>query len=465
MGFQVKKATVIGAGIMGAQIAALLTNNNIDVLLLDRIPDKLSERDMEKGWTKQSPQWRNKIAQMGIDGLLKLKHPAFISEESYHRVTPGNVDDDLPQIADSDWIIETIIEDLEIKRALYDKIEPLRRADAIVSTNTSGLPISLIAEEFSPALKQYFLGTHFFNPPTYSPLVELIPSKDTLTEVTHFLKTIFQDDMGKKPLVVKDTPNFIANRLGIATAINAVHMAFSDGMRVDEVDALAGRNMARMSYAIFGMADAVGLDTVAHVTKNLYANAKHDERRESFFIPEPMAYMLENNMLGAKSRQGFYYSEKQEDGSRKEYVLDLNTKQYIDRIEPDFACLKAASQVRSPGEKVRAIIYGDDRGAKFAWKMLAIDTIYAANRIGEIADTIVEIDGAMRTGYLWALGPFECWDAMGLRKSVERMQAEGMPVPPSVIKMLETGHESFYREFEGKKQYYDFRTGSYQNVE
>jgi 3-hydroxyacyl-CoA dehydrogenase len=308
------------------------------------------------------------------------------------------------------------------------------------------------------------LGTHFFNPPTYAQLVEIIPGQNTLPQVTQFMNGFIKNRLGKSPMVVKDTPNFIANRLGIVTSINTFNLCLQQGIRVEEADALCGKAMGRMSSAIFVMADAVGLDTVSKVIHNIYENAIDDERRESFIIPGYVEQMIQNNWLGDKTHMGFYKTEKDAEGEVRQMVLDINTVQYRERIEPNYPCLQAVAKVKNPAEKVWTLIYGNDPGALFAWEVLASDLIYAANRVTEIADTIVEIDNAMKWGYYWRLGPFECWDAIGLRQSVARMNNTGKSVPSVVEKMLEKGYESFYIEKDGINHYFDFVTGSYQPV-
>lgn len=461
MEYRINKAVVIGAGVMGVGIAAHLANCGIKVLLLDRLPAELSNREKRLGLSENAPAWRNKISQIGLNKLRQSKRPIFSSPESYARVKVGNTVDDLPDIGDYDWIIETIIEDLDLKKALFTQIERYRKKGTIVSTNTSGLPISKISSQFSEELKQHFLGTHFFNPPTYAKLMEIIPEKNTLPEIVQFMATFIKDRLGKSPLVVKDTPNFIANRLGIVTSINAFHLCLQKNMRVEEADALCGLAMGRMRSAIFGIADAVGLDTVYNVTRNIYENAPHDERRDIFIVPGYVKQMLQNNWLGDKTRMGFYKTERGPDGQDKQMVLDLNTVRYREKIEPDFPCLQAVARADKPAEKVKALIWGNDPGALFAWEVLASDLIYSANRVGEIADTILDIDRAMKWGYYWRLGPFECWDAIGLGPSIIRMQDEGQVVPDKVQKMIEHGYDSFYIEKDGIRHYYDFEAETY----
>lgn len=462
MEYGITRAVVIGAGVMGAGIAAHLANYGLQVLVLDRVPSGLSEEDIQNGLREDIPAWRNQIARTSIDNLLKSKRPVFTSEESWKRICVGNTEDDIDKIGDYDWIIETIIEDLEIKKVLYANIEMYRRKGSVVSTNTSGIPISHITAEFSDELTRHFLGTHFFNPPAYIPLIEIIPGKETLPDLVEFMVHFFLNDLGKQPLVVKDTPNFICNRLAIATVLNAFQLSKEKGITIEEADALCGKALGRHNGAIFGTADAVGLDTAAHVTRNIRENASNDERRDTFFIPQYVETMIERNWLGNKTQGGFYKMQETPGEEAKSMVLDLDTLEYRDRIQPDFPCLQAADQEDSPAKKLRAVIYGTDPGALFAWELLANDLTYTANRIGEIADTIMDIDNAMKWGYAWRLGPFECWDAIGLKKSVNRMKNEERTVAGRIEEMLQRGFENFYVYIEGTKHYFDFRTNSYQ---
>lgn len=465
MSLKIDNAVVIGSGVMGAGIAAHLANCGLAVLLLDILPPELSANDKEQGLTEASPEWRNKLSIKALNGLLKSRRPVFTSEESFARVKVGNLNDDLPKVADYDWILETIIEKLEIKRPLFARIEKLRRPDSIVTSNTSGLPIKQITAEMTSEFKQYFMGTHFFNPPTYIRLLEIIPGEATLPEAVKFMKDFSTERLSKNVLICKDTPNFIANRMGSATSLNALHLAATMGMRVEEVDALCGQAMARLRTAVFRSSDAIGLDTNYNVVRNLYANVPDDERRELFHYPQYAERMIEKGMLGAKTGQGYYKTVIAEDGTKKEMVLDLDTLEYRDAITPDFPCLLAAEKLDNPADRLRVLISDkNDRGSLFAWEVVASDLIYAANRVLEICDTIMDIDNAMDWGYFWRLTPFRAWDSLGLKETVVRMKEEGKPVPKRIETMLAKGCDSFYKEIDGTRCYYDFRTESYQPI-
>jgi len=456
--YKIDRAAVIGAGVMGAGIAAHLANHGLEVLLLDRRPEGVKSAE------NRPDEQSNALAENALRQLQKARHPVFTCDASRNRISCGNTSDDLAQLKDYDWVIETIIEDLPTKTGLYREIEKHRGPDSIVSTNTSGLPLIQISQGFSENLRQHFLGTHFFNPPTYVRLIELIPGPDTAPELISFMREFCRDTLDKRPLVVKDTPNFICNRLAIATVLNAMRLSRERGLTVEEVDALSGRALGRMQSAIFATSDAVGLDTVCHVIRNLYTNAPDDENREAFQVPEFAQKMLADQLLGAKSGGGFYKRLKQPDGSIKELALDLDTLKYREKLAPLFPCLEEARKFDKPAEQVQALLNGRDPGAEFAWELLAADLVYAAHRVGEIADTIVDIDRAMKWGYTWRLGPFECWDAIGLARSVARMKSEGRSIPARIEKMLAEGCESFYTYRQGVKHYFDFRSDSYQPV-
>jgi 3-hydroxyacyl-CoA dehydrogenase len=465
LSFKIENAVVIGSGVMGAGIVAHLANCGIEVLLLDILPPELTASDKEQGLTEASPEWRNQLSINALNKLLKSRRPVFTSEESFARVKVGNLVDDLPKVADYDWILETIIEKLEITRPLFAKIEKLRRPDSIVTTNTSGLPIKQITAGMTNEFKQHFMGTHFFNPPTYIRLLEIIPGVETLPEAVEFMKTFLTDRLAKDVLICKDTPNFIANRMGAATSLNAMHLAARMGMRIEEVDALCGHAMARLRTAVFRSSDAIGLDTNFNVTSNLYANVPNDERRDIFQYPKYAERMIEKGLLGAKVGQGYYKTVVNEDGSTKEMVLDLDTLEYREKITPDFPCLKAAEKLDNPADRLKVLVSDkNDRGSLFAWEVVASDLIYAANRVLEICDTIMDIDNAMSWGYFWRLTPFQAWDSLGVKETVARMKEEGKPVPERIETMLAKGCDSFYKEIDGTRCYYDFRTESYQPI-
>lgn len=460
MGYSITRAAIIGAGVMGTNIAALLANCGLKVLLLDLVPAGLSRADMDRGWREDMPEWRNSIASCNFNRMAGISGPFFLSPACRNNIKFGNMEDNIHEIAIYDWIIETIMEDVEVKACLFATIELHRRYNSIVTTNTSGIPIGQISREFSDEMAQHFLGTHFFNPTTYIPLVEVIPGPETPSELTAFMVHFLRERLAKRPLVVRDSPNFICNRLAVASILNAFHRGHEMGLTVEEIDALCGKCLGRSRGAVFHTADIVGLDTAALVTRNIRENVPYDEKRDSFVIPDFVRRMIDQNLLGDKTGQGFYRSAGKEN---RPQAIDLNTLEYRPLVKPVFPCLETCEKTEDLAGKVQAVVWGDDPGSRFAWEILASDLNYAANRLGEIADSVEVIDKAMRWGYAWQLGPFECWDAIGVQLSVERMKREGRPVARYVEEMLLFGCPSFYiSKPDGARYYYDFRSCSYQ---
>ena len=466
MSYKIKKAAVLGAGVMGATIAAHLTNAGIECLLLDIIPFELTQRDKEAGLTEASPAWRNRFAQNGLDGALKSKPASFYSKKNASMIKVGNFEDNLKWLADCDWVIEVVIENLKIKQDLMARVEKVVKDECIVSTNTSGIPIKEISANFSPKLKQRYLGTHFFNPPRYMKLLEVIPGPETKKEVVDFMVKVGEDVLGKGVVICKDVPNFVGNRIGIYDICNAIHLMVEKGLKVEEVDAIIGRALGRPGSAIFGTMDLVGLDTGYHVMKNLYDAVPEDEMRELFVPLDFMKKMMEKKLLGNKTRQGFYKKTKDEKGKSVKLVLDYNSFEYMAPSKPRFDSIEAAKKAEGEFQnKLRIVFNGADKAAEVAREYLCNNFIYAANRIPEICDNVVAIDRAMRWGYNHELGPFELWDAVGVKEAVEAMKALGKNVPAKVEEMLETGGKSFYMKKEDGLYFYDFRTKGYVKLE
>ena len=454
---QIKKAAVLGAGVMGAQIAAHLANAGIPCLLLDIAPKELTREEQAKGLTLDSPAVRNRVAQSGLDAAKKAKPAPFFSPELADLVSVGNFEGDVAKLKDCDWVVEAIVENLEIKRALFARIEPHLGPEAIVSSNTSGIPIRALAEGRGENFRRRFLGTHFFNPPRYLHLLELIRTPETSGEVSCFISGFCDRVLGKGIVYAKDTPNFIANRVGTFAMLDAIRVMLDGGYTVEEVDALTGTVIGHAKSATFRTIDIVGLDTAAHVANNLYASAPEDERRETFRVPELLQQMVERRMLGDKTKGGFFKKTGEEI-----LTLDTATLDYRPRQKPKFASLDAAKNIDRLDERLRALVYGKDRAGEFLWRTISETLVYAANRIPEIADNIVEIDNAMRWGFAHELGAFETWDAIGVEKSIERMREEGRAVPANVEQMLAAGHTNFYKSEKGARYYYDFASGEYQ---
>lgn len=456
---QIKKAAVLGAGVMGAQIAAHLANAGIPCLLLDIAPKELTPDEQAKGLTLESRAVRNRIAQAGFDAAQKAKPAAFFVGDAAKLVTVGNFEDDLPKLSDCDWVLEAIVEKLDIKRSLYERIEPHLKPEAIITSNTSGIPLVQLAEGRSDNFRKRFLGTHFFNPPRYLHLMEIITQPETDGDVVCFMAGFLDKTLGKGIVYAKDTPGFVANRIGNFSMLNAFNVMGELGLSFEEVDALTGTVIGHAKSASFRTLDVVGLDTAYNVAKNLYASLPNDEKRESFKVPAFMEAMVERRLLGDKTGGGFYKKV-----GKDITTLDLSTFEYRPQQKAQFASLGAAKQIESLPERLRSLVYADDKAGEFLWRTMSEAGSYAANRIPEIADNIVEIDNAMKWGFAHEMGPFEKWDAIGVEKSVARLKEEGRPVPANVEKLLAAGAKSFYKTENGQRQYFDFASGEYKPV-
>jgi 3-hydroxyacyl-CoA dehydrogenase len=459
---RIHKVAVLGAGTMGARIAAHFANAGVPSLLLDMVPPDAD-----------GPA-RNKIAAAGLDGARKSKPAAFFGASLSRLVTVGNFDDDLKRLADVDWIIEAIVENLEIKRSLLKKVEAIRKPGTIVTTNTSGLPVAKIAEGFSQDFRRSWFGTHFFNPPRYMRLLELIPTPEAdralIDAVTHFCDV----QLGKGVVLAKDTPNFIGNRIGTFSVLNVLRLMQEMDLTIEEIDALTGQAVGWPRSATFRTIDLVGLDVLGHVVSNMTQNV-HDERSE-LQIPAFFRQMLERKWLGDKTKGGFYKKLKSRDGKDDERVaLDWKTLEYHPRQKPKFAALDMAKNVEETGARIRMLLGLDgsapqkaDKASAFLWSALSDLWTYSANRIPEISDTVVEIDRAMRQGFSWELGPFELWDAAGVEATVARMKKEGRPVADNVEKLLASDGKSWYEDdpkTSSGRAYFDLDHGSFKPVE
>ncbi|MEY3284450.1 MAG: hypothetical protein RIR86_2463 [Acidobacteriota bacterium] len=454
---QIKRTAVLGSGVMGAQIAAHLANAGFPCLLLDIAPRELKPEEAAQGLTLESRAVRNRIVQAGYDAAVKAKPAAFFTPEAAKRVTIGNFEDDLAKLQDCDWIIEAVIENLPIKQELFARLEPHLRPTAIISSNTSGIPIASLIEGRSENFRRRFLGTHFFNPPRYMYLLEMISGPETEPAVVQLIGDFCDRYLGKGIVTAKDTPNFIANRVGTFAMVDALQQVIERGYTPEEIDAITGPVIGRAKSGSFRTLDVVGLDTFAHVANNLYAAIPDDEKRESFKLPELINRMLEKKLLGSKTKQGFFKKV----GSEIQ-TLDFATLEYRERQKAKFASVDEAKQKEDLAARLQTMIYATDRAGEFLWPATCAELNYAANRIPEIAETVVEIDNAMKWGFGREMGPFEVWDAIGVAKSVARMKEEGRPVAAKVEQMLAAGVTSFYKTEEGVRFYYDFASGSYQ---
>ena len=454
---KIRKVAVLGAGVMGTGIAAHLANVGIPCLMLDIVPPFLSDEE------KKIPAKRNMFAAGGLKTALKAKPALFYTTGGGSLVEVGNFDDDLHKIKDCDWIIEVVKEDLGIKRKLFDEIVKYRTEGTILSSNTSGLSIDSMTEGYSEDFCRNFLVTHFFNPVRYMKLLELVIGPKTLSEVVDTIADFGENVLGKGIVYGKDTPNFVANRIGIHAVMSGLEIMQEMGLTIEAVDLIAGPPLGRPKSAVFRTIDLVGLDTFASVSQNVYDNVPNDEERDVFQVPDYIKKMLENKWLGNKTKGGFYKMEKV-DGKRNIKALDLTTLEYRDRDKPSFASISKVKGLDTTAEKIAAVVYSDDQAGQFAWKSAARSLIYAANRLGEIADDVVNIDRGMRWGFNWELGPFETWDAMGVAKSVKRMEEDGYAVPQNIKDMLAKSEGTFYKTVQGVAWYWDFTKGEYATV-
>src|SRR6059058_60772 len=446
---QVKKAAVLGAGTMGAQIAAHLANAGIPTLLLDIAPRETDAPD------------RNAIARAGLEAAKKSKPAAFFSASQPSLVSIGNFEDDLPKLKDCDLIIEAVVENLEIKRSLYERVEQHRQPGSVIASNTSGIPLKLLAEGRSEDFRAHFLGMHFFNPPRYMHLVELIRTEWTKPEVSCSMFGFLDERLGKRVVVAKDRPNFIANRIGTFGALVTIRAMLDDGYSIEEVDKITGPAAGRPKTATFRTFDLVGLDVFAHVVKNLHENLPDDPEREMFAMPEFVTKMIGRGILGNKTKGGFYQRKKGEGDKKEIWTLDTATLDYRPSQKVKFPALEMAKNIEDLRDRLKALVWSKERVGNFLWKTISRTLTYTADRIPEIADTVVEVDRAMRWGFNWEFGPFEVWDAIGVEKSVAKLKEEGKPVPANVQSMLDAGVKSFYKQKDGQQFFYDFASEEY----
>jgi 3-hydroxyacyl-CoA dehydrogenase len=459
MSHEIERAAVIGAGVMGAALAAHLANVGIPTLLLDIVPP---EGGAVKG-DRSSRDYRNALSRAGLERVIKSKPPSFFVADKTQLVSVGNVEDDAARLKDVDWIVEAVPEKLMIKESVFKRIEPHMNDKAVLTSNTSGLSVVSMAAVLSESLKRRFLVTHFFNPPRYMRLLEIVPHAGTSPDVTERMRAFGQDRLGKGVVVCRDTPNFIANRIGAFSLAATLHAMVSDGFTVEEVDALTGPIIGRPKSATLRTADLVGIDTLLHTAKTVYDGAPQDERRGDFRLPSFVEKMLEKGLLGVKAGHGFYKQVKS-DGQSEILSLDLATLEYRAQKRAAFTTLELVRAMDDVGERITTLIKGKDRAAQFLWRIVSDTLVYSANRLGEISDSIVDIDNAMKWGYNWELGPFEMWDALGVGNVAARVEADGKPVPDVVKKILKSKSPSFYRRDEDFTRKYFTLGGKYDAV-
>ena len=464
MNQKIKKAAVLGAGVMGSAIAAHLANVGIPSFLLDMVPPELTDAEKKKGLTLESPGVRNRFAIIGKKRVQESSPASLYLKEDSELLTTGNFEDHLSWVSQADWIIEAVIEDLDTKRDLFKKVVPFLKDGTVVSSNTSGISIRKMCQGLPVDFAERFLGTHFFNPPRYMKLLEIIPILSTSKSVVERMAQFGEKILGKGVVYAKDTPNFIANRIGaFATAIT-LRTTFEDGYRIEEVDQITGPAMGRPKLATFKLADLVGLDVMAHVSRNLYESLPEGKEREYFVSSSLIQQMIRNQWLGQKTKQGFYKRVKKE-GNEETLVLDYEKLDYRPQEKVNLPSVEMGKNIDDVRERVKTLVMSPDRGGQFAWKILEKTLLYSAEKIPEVSDDIVNIDRAMKWGYNWELGPFEIWDAIGLKPSVKRMEKEGEAIPPIVEQLLSKGSSSFYEKKDGRTLYFDLGPGQYREIE
>jgi 3-hydroxyacyl-CoA dehydrogenase len=451
---RIKKVAIIGSGIMGSGIACHFANIGVEVLLLDIVPRELNAKEKAKGLTLEDKVVRNRLVNDALTTSLKSKPSPIYSQKFAERITTGNTDDDLHLVKGVDWIMEVVVERLDIKQQVFEKIEKYRTPGTIISSNTSGIPIKFMNEGRSEDFQQHFAVTHFFNPPRYLKLFEVVPGPNCKQEVTDFLMDYGSKFLGKTSVLAKDTPAFIGNRIGIFGIQSLFHQVKELGLTVEEVDKLTGPVIGRPKSATFRTVDVVGLDTLVHVANGIYENCPEDEAHHLFKLPGFINTMMENKWLGSKTGQGFYKKSVDANGKKEILTLDLDTLEYRTSKRAKFATLELTKTIDKPIDRFKVLVAGKDKAGEFYRKNFAAMFEYVSNRIPEISDEVYRIDDAMKAGFGWENGPFEIWDAVGVEKGIEIMKAEGKTPAAWVTEMLANGSTSFYSVKEGATFYY-----------
>jgi 3-hydroxyacyl-CoA dehydrogenase len=464
MNRKIQHVTVLGSGVMGSRIACHFANIGVEVLLLDIAPKELNADEQKQNLTLDDKRVKNRIVTTALQNTLKASPSAIYKPEFADLITVGNFDDDMPKIANSDWVIEVVVENLDIKKSVFDQVEKYRKQGTLVSSNTSGIPIHLMAEGRSEDFKKHFAGTHFFNPPRYLKLLEIIPTKDTDPEVLKFYMHYGELFLGKTTVLCKDTPAFIANRVGIYGIMEILHAVEKLELTVEDVDKLTGPVLGRPKSATFRTGDIVGLDTLVNVANNLYAGLAHDEAKELFKLPTYLQKMVENKWLGDKTGQGFYKKVKNENGESEILSLDLKTLEYTPQVKSKFATLEQTKTIENPKERLAVLIKGQDMAGEFYRLTFGGLFSYISNRIPEIADEIYKIDDALKAGFGWEIGPFEMWDAVGIQTGIELIKGAAKKEAAWLTDLAKNNIKSFYKFENGKKYYYDLGAKSYKLV-
>ncbi|NIK92872.1 3-hydroxyacyl-CoA dehydrogenase [Mangrovimonas sp. CR14] len=451
----INKVAVIGSGIMGSGIACHFANIGVEVLLLDIVPRELTEAEKAKGLTLEHKMVRNRLVNDSLKAALKSKPSPIYHQKFASRITTGNLEDDIAKVSEADWIIEVVVERLDIKKKVFENLDKHRKEGTLITSNTSGIPIQFMSEGRSEDFQKHFCGTHFFNPARYLKLFEIIPGPKTSQDVLDFLNSYGEQYLGKTSVIAKDTPAFIGNRIGIFGIMSLFHQVKDMGLTIEEVDKLTGPVIGRPKSATFRTVDVVGLDTLVHVANGLYENCPNDEAHDLFKLPGFIQTMMDNNWLGSKTGQGFYKKVKNNDGSSDILSLDLDTLEYRAKKSAKFATLELTKTVDKVINRFPILVSGKDKAGEFYRKNFAAMFAYVSNRIPEISDDLYKLDDAMKAGFGWEHGPFQIWDAIGVEKGIDIMKAEGYEPNAWVYEMLESGSKSFYSVQNGATYYYD----------
>ncbi|KAA3618366.1 MAG: 3-hydroxyacyl-CoA dehydrogenase/enoyl-CoA hydratase family protein [Flavobacterium sp.] len=461
---RIEKVAVIGSGIMGSGIACHFANIGVEVLLLDIVPRELNDAEKAKGLSLEDKVVRNRLVNNALTAAIKSRPAPLYHKDFAKRITTGNLEDDITKVKDVDWIIEVVVERLDIKQQVFEKLEKHRTPGTLITSNTSGIPIKFMNEGRSEDFRQHFCGTHFFNPPRYLKLFEIIPGPDTKQEVLDFLNGYGEKFLGKTSVVAKDTPAFIGNRIGIFGIQSLFHLVSEMGLTIEEVDKLTGPVIGRPKSATFRTVDVVGLDTLVHVANGIYENCPDDEEHELFKLPAFLDTMMENKWLGRKTGQGFYKKTRNEDGSSEIVSLDLDSMEYRKKKRASFATLEMTKSVDKVIDRFKILINGKDKAGEFYRKNFGAMFAYVSKRIPEITDELYKIDDAMKAGFGWEHGPFEIWDAVGLSEGIKLINELGKEPAAWITEMQEAGVESFYTVKDGATYFYDIPKKAHEKV-
>ncbi len=449
----IKKVAVLGSGVMGSRIACHFAGIGLQVLLLDIVPKEAAE--------SKKPSDRNKIVNDALTAAIKSNPSPVYHKNDIKKITTGNFDDDMKKINDCDWVIEVVVERLDIKKQVYEKVEQFRKPGTLITSNTSGIPIHMLSEGRSDDFKKHFCGTHFFNPPRYLRLLEIIPTPDTDPAIINFLMNYGDLYLGKTTVLCKDTPAFIANRIGVFGIMSLFGLVDKLGLSIDEVDALTGPIIGRPKSATFRTADVVGIDTLVKVAKGVADNCPNDEARDAFTIPAWLQKMVDNNWLGDKTGQGFFKKTKGSGGEKEILTIDLKSFEYKPRVKPKFATLETAKPIDDLYTRLKMLVAGSDKAGEFYRHFHYGLFSYISHRIPEISDELYRVDDAMMAGFGWEIGAFESWDVLGVERTVKAMRDAGYKIAGWIDEMLAAGNKSFYKIEDGKKLYYDQNSKTY----